>query len=210
MALTRSLTACATATAWSCPSSQCSVIQTISIGIPCFSTSSFAAASPPCVRHEDGVGRVLCNHHSFQARRAHWHNMITGALGCSAPQPLSRPAISVTMSTVLVLVFMVASPVNHDSRFCGSVPSASVRYCMAPWFSRRSALARVAAGAVSVFSARYIVTRDTKSGDCSQAYLQEKSRRGRTAAAIVPSDLPVARHQGFAALCTRESVADAL
>ena len=43
-----------------------------------------------------------------------------------------HPTISVTMSAVPVLVFMVASPVNRDSRFYSSVPSASVRYCVAP------------------------------------------------------------------------------
>jgi hypothetical protein len=35
--------------------------------------------------------------------------VVAGAPGCSAPQPPSHPAMSVTMSAVLVLVCMVAS-----------------------------------------------------------------------------------------------------
>jgi len=58
-------------------------------------------------------------------------DVVGGALGCSAPQPLSHPAISVTMSAVLVLIFMVAS-VNRDSRFYSSLPPASLRNCVAP------------------------------------------------------------------------------
>ena len=58
MALARSLTACATAVAWSCPSSWSGVIQTIWIGMPCFSASSFAAVSAP-LRAETKTGLVV-------------------------------------------------------------------------------------------------------------------------------------------------------
>ena len=102
MALARSLTACATATAWSCPSSRSGVIQTISMGMPCFSTRSFAATSAP-LRADTKMGLVVffAIITIFKPDGRTGTDVVAGALGCSAPQPLSHPAISVTMSAVL-------------------------------------------------------------------------------------------------------------
>jgi hypothetical protein len=51
-------------------------------------------------RHEDGVGRILCDHQFSDDGRT--TDVVAGAL-VPAPQPLSHPAISVTMSAVPVL-----------------------------------------------------------------------------------------------------------
>ena len=57
IAFAPSLTACAMRCAWTWPSSAGGVSQTISIGMPCFCDSSFAAASAP-VRADRNTGLV--------------------------------------------------------------------------------------------------------------------------------------------------------
>ena len=107
MALARSLTACATAVAWSSPSSWSGVIQTIWMGMPCFSPSSLAAVSAP-LRADTKTGLVVLFAIIAILRpgpRA-GSEAAGGAAGCSPPQAPNQLVISITMSAVVTLLFI--------------------------------------------------------------------------------------------------------